>query len=372
VAFVAHRSQIDPAIPDSPNSLRLPDHVSLMPTRELSLLSAVAVALSLNGSGIGSRPIAPAAAGAGDTSSTVSEADRRCVTRRGGWAPVPFRAVNLDTILTGAGGVVWGPATRVLVTDSAAWPAVWKRATDPSWSPDTIWLPDGRDSIYTGRVSVPPLRFGLDRILLLTTKVVKGPISLRISSIRRCRGSGTVVVTTVEDRSGFFVDMPGRAILAARVPRRSLENATVAFATEPAVPAEPPVERRKRTKAASRKVGQDSVPAWIYADSNLVEDTTVIAGRVAKRAIIVAFDGDVPLATRMAAIALVNGTIVGGITVDDEGGRIYYVRVSADTPAAILATVRVVAKAPRVGMAIPIMSDEVRPDQPKRKARPQR
>ena len=103
----------------------------------------------------------------------------------------------------------------------------------------------------------------------------------------------------------------------------------------------------------------DTVPAWIYADTNLVAGGSVIAGNVAKNAVLVAFDSAASSADRAAALAHVQGTVVGGIRVNPEIGGFYYVRVSATTPSAALAAADSLAAAPGVALAIPVMNDSL-------------
>lgn len=102
------------------------------------------------------------------------------------------------------------------------------------------------------------------------------------------------------------------------------------------------------------------VPDWVYADSNFVSGGTTIAGDLAKNVIMVAFTVGASASTRTAAVSRVNGTVVGGIPLDDDGEGVYYVRPgSGDTPAAVLEAVGILAAAPGVAMAIPVISDSV-------------
>jgi hypothetical protein len=98
----------------------------------------------------------------------------------------------------------------------------------------------------------------------------------------------------------------------------------------------------------------DSVPSWIYADSNLVDGGEVIAGQLARNVVVVAFDSAMGSAARGAALDRVRGRVVGGFPLSPElGGGFYFVRVNAATPSAILAAADTLGSVPGVGFAIP-------------------
>ena len=104
----------------------------------------------------------------------------------------------------------------------------------------------------------------------------------------------------------------------------------------------------------------DGVPEWIYADSNLVDGGDVIAGRVARNALIVAFVPGASVTDRAAALAQVGGTVVGGVSLEGDAEGFYYVRPSAgDTPAELLAARETLAALSQVAMAIPAINDVV-------------
>jgi subtilisin family serine protease len=106
----------------------------------------------------------------------------------------------------------------------------------------------------------------------------------------------------------------------------------------------------------------DSLPSWIYADSNLVDGGAVIAGLIARHALIVAFDPATSGADRAAAIMRVGGTVVGGMPMDGDLEGWYFLQIPAASPAAILAARDTVEAMPGVVMSIPAMRDGWGPD----------
>jgi len=86
-----------------------------------------------------------------------------------------------------------------------------------------------------------------------------------------------------------------------------------AFPAEQSVPANPP-----RT-----------VPAWIYADSNVAGPTSVIGGRFLKRVVVVEFRDAAPQEDKQFAIAVAGANVIGGDRAPDGSGA-YYVTVPDD------------------------------------------
>jgi hypothetical protein len=104
----------------------------------------------------------------------------------------------------------------------------------------------------------------------------------------------------------------------------------------------------------------DSIPAWVYADSNWVDGGTVIAGNVAKNVVMVAFAPGASVSDRTNAISRVGGTVVGGLRMSEEFEGVYYVRLAAgSTPAEIIAARDTLSTLEQVGMAIPIVNDTI-------------
>ena len=124
----------------------------------------------------------------------------------------------------------------------------------------------------------------------------------------------------------------------ASVSRRKSAVDTLA----PRVPAHPP----------------DSLPQWIHADTNVIDGGKVIAGPIAKRIVIIAFDSSASPSQRVTAVASIGGTVVGGIRMYDLEG-FYYIRVpDAVTPAQVIAAVEKANAMPGVTFAAPEMLGE--------------
>ncbi|MCY7379014.1 MAG: hypothetical protein LH467_06705 [Gemmatimonadaceae bacterium] len=85
----------------------------------------------------------------------------------------------------------------VVLTDSTQWPAVWRAAVAP------LVVPSG----WTGdsTIPVPPVSFGGGTLVLVATRTVGiGPMRLRVTSIRQCRRTGIIVVTSTQTGPGFI------------------------------------------------------------------------------------------------------------------------------------------------------------------------
>ncbi|HSE66659.1 MAG TPA: hypothetical protein VLB12_06715 [Gemmatimonadales bacterium] len=70
----------------------------------------------------------------------------------------------------------------------------------------------------------------------------------------------------------------------------------------------------------------DSIPAWVFADSNMSPGSTSIAGTFVKNVLFVRFRASATVLERQAAIDSVRGEIVGGVA-DPSGNGYYIVRV---------------------------------------------
>jgi hypothetical protein len=105
----------------------------------------------------------------------------------------------------------WGPRVRAVVIDSTKWPEVWRAAADT--------------------VPPPPVTFGSDALILVATHGhSKGPSTLAVKWIRRCRRTGDIVVATLENPPQLVgTAYPTRGMSLVRVPRRALDGAIVAF-----------------------------------------------------------------------------------------------------------------------------------------------
>ncbi len=98
----------------------------------------------------------------------------------------------------------------------------------------------------------------------------------------------------------------------------------------------------------------DTVPAWIYADSNLVADSVQTAAYFYANVIVVRFEPGTPQADRQAAIEAVGGEVVGGRPYPT-GEGIYYVRLDAKRRIEPLrAAGRALRKMPQIAVAAPV------------------
>jgi subtilisin family serine protease len=100
--------------------------------------------------------------------------------------------------------------------------------------------------------------------------------------------------------------------------------------------------------AAARRVGllvpaaaPDTIPAWVHADSNLVNDTTQSLGVFYANVIFVEFEEGTSQAARQEAIDAVGGEVIGGRMYPSGGEGLYFVRIDAGRQAApLLAAIR--------------------------------
>jgi hypothetical protein len=73
-----------------------------------------------------------------------------------------------------------------------------------------------------------------------------------------------------------------------------------------------------------------SLPEWVHADTNISGPTDSVGTSFTKRIVIVRFRPTATLADRQLAVALVNGTVVGGRLYPDGTSGTYYVQVPDD------------------------------------------
>lgn len=163
-----------------------------------------------------------------DTTVSTTDPAARCVTRRGAWVAIPFKPIDLGPQVEEVKSekrVIWGPRTRAVVNDSAQWVDVWHTATDIANNPE-------RDhaNLATDTVRVPPVDFGRGVLIFAATQGFgSGPTHLEITSVRRCRASGTIVVTALQRIRQFGYDYPSRGFAAVQVPQRFLKDGRVVF-----------------------------------------------------------------------------------------------------------------------------------------------
>jgi subtilase family protein len=72
-------------------------------------------------------------------------------------------------------------------------------------------------------------------------------------------------------------------------------------------------------------VAPDSLPAWVFADTNVIDGAAVLVGQLAKNVIVVQFEAGTSAAGRAAELAKVNASVIGGVRADSSEG-FYYAR----------------------------------------------
>ena len=104
-----------------------------------------------------------------------------------------------------------GPRILTVITDSTKWPAVWHAAVDS--------------------VTTAPVTFGNAVLVLAATPTYRfGPTEFHITSIRQCRRTGVIVVTTHETRPrGAVTELLSRGLDLVRVPGQLLADNPVLF-----------------------------------------------------------------------------------------------------------------------------------------------
>lgn len=138
----------------------------------------------------------------------------RCATTRSTSVAIPFERIypRAERVApTENYAFVRGPRMLTVISDSTMWPAVWHAAVDS--------------------VTTAPVAFGNAELVFIATQTRhNGPTEFRVTSIRRCRRTGVIVVTTSETRpSGVVIQLPDRALDLVRVPGRVLAGGPILF-----------------------------------------------------------------------------------------------------------------------------------------------
>lgn len=138
-----------------------------------------------------------------------------CAPTRAASVAIPFERVDLGPAGLPQGGddLLLGPRMLVVLNDSTRWPAVWRAAVAPSaWTGDSI--------------PVPPVSLGKGALVLVATRTFGfGRVRLRVTSIRQCRSSGIVVVTTTQTTPrGAALAVRSRGFDVVRVQGRQLDD----------------------------------------------------------------------------------------------------------------------------------------------------
>lgn len=111
--------------------------------------------------------------------------------------------------------------------------------------------------------------------------------------------------------------------------------------------------RAERQGAQVPALAPDTVPQWVFADSNLVTNTERSAGTFPRNIVSILFREGSTREQRQAAIDLIGGEVVGGVPV--LGGRGFYlVRIAHDgTDAPLFEAIRRLEELPQVEFAGP-------------------
>ena len=138
----------------------------------------------------------------------------RCAATRSKSVTIPFERIYPHAERTSPseyGAYVRGPRILTVISDSTMWPSVWHAAVDS--------------------VTTAPVAFGNAVLVLAATPTYRfGPTEFHITSIRQCRRTGVVVVTTHETRPrGAVIDLLSRRLELVRVPGRLLAERPVLF-----------------------------------------------------------------------------------------------------------------------------------------------
>lgn len=94
----------------------------------------------------------------------------------------------------------------------------------------------------------------------------------------------------------------------------------------------------------------DSIPRWVYADTNIASPNGAIAASFTKRIVILQFKPGTTESVRQGAAAAVSGSIIGGIRAGADEGQ-YYVRIEDVTGTGLLSAARALRTRPEVQSA---------------------
>ena len=138
----------------------------------------------------------------------------RCATTRSTSVAIPFERIypRAERVApTENYAFVRGPRMLTVISDSTKWPAVWHAAVDS--------------------VTTAPVTFGNAVLVLAATPTYRfGPTEFHITSIRQCRRTGVIVVTTHETRPrGAVTELLSRGLDLVRVPGQLLADNPVLF-----------------------------------------------------------------------------------------------------------------------------------------------
>lgn len=109
-------------------------------------------------------------------------------------------------------------------------------------------------------------------------------------------------------------------------------------------------------------VAPDSLPTWVFADTNVIAGGAVLAGQLAKNVIVVQFVEGTSAAVRAAALAKANASIIGGVRADSAEGFYYARPAVAATAQEIADAADSVNAMPGVVFSAPALIGDVQPD----------
>ncbi|MCY7300170.1 MAG: hypothetical protein LH616_13270 [Ilumatobacteraceae bacterium] len=177
--------------------------------------AAVAASVLLTLASAGTMRSSRVPSGAHVTPPAVEDPNIRCAANRATSTAISFERIIPDRLEherpSDDNADRRGARVLAVIGDSSMWPAVWHAAVDS--------------------VKTPPVSFGNAVLLLATTQPFPaGPVELRISSIRQCRRTGVIVVSTIETRPSIAaVMMWSRGFDLVRVPGRELLHSSVVY-----------------------------------------------------------------------------------------------------------------------------------------------
>lgn len=100
-------------------------------------------------------------------------------------------------------------------------------------------------------------------------------------------------------------------------------------------------------------VPPDTIPGWIYAESNLETNSSYMSGTFVRNIVVILFTPGATQAQRQEAIDLIAGQVVGGNRTMPTGGE-YFIRIEDDgTAAALFRAIERLEALPQVEYAVP-------------------
>lgn len=162
--------------------------------------------------------------------------------------------------------------------------------------------------------------------------------------------TGVVRLDVTADVAAYLSGQANHGWLIKRTSEGATEPGRISFSSREGTP-EPRLIIQVATNVPES--APDSVPAWVMADSNIVNGSPLLSGRFVGRIVVVVFQRGTPQADRAAAIQAVNGTVVGGRAMPGAEGS-YLVRIEDPGDAsALLQAASALRAMPQVSAASP-------------------